>query len=429
MLLNWPVSLFRLHQEVNNCLMRLHTLCTYFMLMGPLVLLAQPKWETGFSVGGAGYQGELAPDWHPEWDEVGGAYGLMLRRHLSREWALRLNLTYAELTGNDRNFSDEVFGIRNFSFQSQAGQASLLVEWEPFGNRRYPDTLYFKGLISPYFYTGAGFLYLKASADFSQTSLDDLLPRIKTDQEELFPQNRFAVPFGVGIKLDLSPAVTLGLEASTTTAFTDYIDGISHAGKSDTNDWYSFFGATLSYRLVAKDTDRDGIADKEDACPQVEGRLSARGCPDQDGDGVEDLEDICPADAGPRLLNGCPDTDEDGVADREDLCPLIPGVLPTQGCPDFDEDGLADQDDACPRLPGPKGRLGCPVLDSDADGELTDEPEVCVLTASASIVLQIDQFIQPAFSLLRLYRPVIRQEYHPEKPEKEEKHDAAGFFD
>ena len=397
--------------------------------MGPLALLAQPKWETGFGIGGAGYQGELAPDWHPEWEEAQGAYGLLLRRHLSNEWALRLNLTYAELTGNDRNFSDERFEIRNFSFQSQAGQASLLVEWEPFGNRRYPDTVYFKGLISPYFYTGAGFLYLKASADFSQTGLDHLLPLIKTDQKAFFPQTRFAVPFGIGIKLDLSPGVAVALEASTTTAFTDYIDGISQAGRSDTNDWYSFVGATLSFRLIPKDTDRDGIADKEDACPQVEGRLSAQGCPDQDGDGVEDLEDICPADAGPRLLNGCPDTDEDGVADHEDLCPLTPGVIPTKGCPDLDEDGIADQDDVCPLLPGPKGRLGCPVLDSDADGELTDEPEVCMLGAEAALVLQIDQYLQPAFSLLRLFRPLLKQEYHSEKQDKKEKQDAVDFFD
>ena len=400
------------------------------MLMGPLALLAQPKWETGFGIGGAGYQGELAPDWHPEWEEAQGAYGLLLRRHLSNEWALRLNLTYAELTGNDRNFSDERFEIRNFSFQSQAGQASLLVEWEPFGNRRYPDTVYFKGLISPYFYTGAGFLYLKASADFSQTGLDHLLPLIKTDQKAFFPQTRFAVPFGIGIKLDLSPGVAVALEASTTTAFTDYIDGISQAGRSDTNDWYSFAGATLSFRFVSKDTDRDGIADKEDACPQVKGRLTARGCPDQDRDGVEDLEDICPTDAGPRLLNGCPDTDNDGVADREDRCPLTPGTIPTMGCPDTDEDGLADLDDFCPRLPGPVGGYGCPVLDADADGDLADEPEICLFSRDALALKILQDYLEPSFTLLRLYRPMPPEKAPPpETNEKEAKAEAAGFFD
>lgn len=397
--------------------------------MAPLALLAQPKWEAGFVVGGAGYQGELAPDWHPEWEELNGAYGLLLRHHISAEWALRLNLSYAELSGDDRNFSKAGFDVRNFRFQSQAGQASLLVEWEPFGRRRYPDTAYFKGLISPYFFTGAGLAYLKASPDFSQTGSDDLVPLIDADRQEPFPQTRLAAPFGIGIKIDLSPGVLLGLEASTTTAFTDYVDGISHAGKPGTNDWYSFAGATLSFRFIAKDADRDGIADKEDACPQMKGRLSARGCPDEDGDGVEDLEDICRTEAGPRQLNGCPDTDDDGVADREDRCPLVAGTIPAQGCPDYDKDEVADLDDECLRLPGPKGRCGCPVLDSDADGELTDEPEVCTLSPDAALLKQVGQFIQPAFTLLRLFRPVIVQDGPPEKDEKTVKSEANGFFD
>lgn len=398
--------------------------------MGPFVLLAQPKWEAGFIVGGAGYLGELTPGWHPQWEEVKGSYGLLLRHHITPEWALRLNFTYAELSGDDRHFSDKGFDARNFRFSSQAGQASLLVEWEPFGRRRFPDTSYFRGLaFSPYCYTGAGIAYFEASPDFSRTGQDKLGPSIEKDRQEPYPQTRFAAPFGIGIKLDLAPGLVLGLEASATTAFTDYLDGISHSGKPGTNDWYAFAGATLSIRFFPKDTDRDGIADKEDACPQVEGRFSARGCPDEDGDGVEDLEDICPSEAGPRKLNGCPDTDQDGVADREDRCPLIPGTLSTMGCPDRDEDGLADLDDECPKLPGPRGRRGCPVLDSDADGELDDEPEVCMPGAGAALLKQLDESVQPAFTLLRLYRPFILPEPVPQAPEKEAKTDTSGFFD
>lgn len=397
--------------------------------MGPLVLLAQPRWEAGFAVGGAGYQGELTPGWYPEWNEVKGSYGLLLRYNISREWALRLNFTYAELSGDDRNFSGKGFEIRDFRFNSQAVQGSLLVEWEPFGRRRFPDTAYFNGLISPYFFAGAGMIYLDASPDFSRTRLDNLAPHIEADRQEPFPQNRLAAPFGIGLKLDLAPGLVLGLEASATTAFTDYLDGISRSGKPGTNDWYSFAGATLTFRFMPKDSDRDGIADKEDACPQVEGRLSALGCPDEDGDGVEDLEDICPTEAGARLLNGCPDSDEDGVADHEDRCPLLPGTLPAMGCPDQDGDEIADHEDECPKLPGPKGRLGCPVLDSDYDGELADEPEVCLLSTDAVLLEQIDQFTQPAFALLRVYRPLIIQEPAPETPEKEVKTDTTGFFD
>ena len=59
--------------------------------MCPLVVLAQPKWELGFVAGGAGYQGGLAPEWYPEWEEARPLYGLLLRRHISSVWALRVD--------------------------------------------------------------------------------------------------------------------------------------------------------------------------------------------------------------------------------------------------------------------------------------------------------------------------------------------------
>jgi hypothetical protein len=40
------------------------------------------------------------------------------------------------------------------------------------------------------------------------------------------------------------------------------------------------------------------------------------GCP-TDGDGIADKDDECPNEAGPVSLKGCPDTDGDGVADKK----------------------------------------------------------------------------------------------------------------
>jgi hypothetical protein len=40
------------------------------------------------------------------------------------------------------------------------------------------------------------------------------------------------------------------------------------------------------------------------------------GCPDTDGDGIADKDDECPNEAGPVSLKGCPDTDGDGVAEK-----------------------------------------------------------------------------------------------------------------
>lgn len=54
------------------------------------------------------------------------------------------------------------------------------------------------------------------------------------------------------------------------------------------------------------DTDRDGIPDAFDACPEEEGKFSTNGCPDGDNDGVADKDDKCPTTPGSIASEGCP---------------------------------------------------------------------------------------------------------------------------
>lgn len=144
-------------------------------------------------------------------------------------------------------------------------------------------------------------------------------------------------------------------------------------------------------QAVVTDRDGDGIADKDDACPDVKGNRNddptKNGCPpeppaDRDHDGVVDQDDACidvpgVATSDPHT-NGCPaDRDKDGVYDQDDACVDVPGVATknpkTNGCPpDSDGDGVLDKDDACPGEPGVKTSdpktNGCPDLDRDKDG-------------------------------------------------------------
>ena len=134
--------------------------------------------------------------------------------------------------------------------------------------------------------------------------------------------------------------------------------------------------AGLSFKFGGKDTDGDGIYDKDDACPDVAGLKEFQGCPDTDGDGLQDKEDSCPEVAGPKELMGCPDTDGDGIADKDDACPEVAGLSSLQGCPDTDGDGIADKNDKCPTVAGPKDNAGCPWPDTDGDGVL-DKDDLC----------------------------------------------------
>jgi outer membrane protein OmpA-like peptidoglycan-associated protein len=132
---------------------------------------------------------------------------------------------------------------------------------------------------------------------------------------------------------------------------------------------------------MSKDTDRDGIEDKLDLCPNESGIKSLSGCPDKDNDGVADFQDPCPDVAGLVQYKGCPDSDGDGVPDNEDKCPTQNGSKMNSGCPelskDTDGDGITDDLDRCPDYFA-KTATGCPdaVKDSDGDG-IADSEDKC----------------------------------------------------
>ena len=138
--------------------------------------------------------------------------------------------------------------------------------------------------------------------------------------------------------------------------------------------------AGLTFKFGGKDTDGDGIYDKDDACPEVAGLPEFKGCPDTDKDGIQDSEDACPEEVGTKELNGCPDNDGDGIINSEDACPEDKGTKMMNGCPDADGDGVADKDDKCPTVAGAKDNAGCPWPDTDGDG-VADKDDKCPTVA------------------------------------------------
>ena len=145
--------------------------------------------------------------------------------------------------------------------------------------------------------------------------------------------------------------------------------------KSDSTENYFQHALGITIKFGKQDRDNDGVADKDDKCPDVAGKPELNGCPDADGDGITDAEDSCPDVFGLKEFNGCPDTDGDGIADKDDECPEVAGKPELKGCPDADNDGIADKDDKCPQQAGPKENNGCPWPDRDGDGVLDKDDE------------------------------------------------------
>lgn len=127
-------------------------------------------------------------------------------------------------------------------------------------------------------------------------------------------------------------------------------------------------GGLYSFIVYNKDTDGDGVIDRNDKCLTEFGHFN--GCPDQDRDGVLDSDDACPYDKGSKEHNGCPDSDGDSVFDNMDECDDEKGDPNNSGCPwpDADEDGTPDKDDSCPEESGPADNEGCPYVE-DYEGD------------------------------------------------------------
>ena len=166
--------------------------------------------------------------------------------------------------------------------------------------------------------------------------------------------NHFTAAFGAGLNLWLTKNFGLGLQG----------DLVNTPGDKTNVPNFVQASASINFRFGNNDRDKDGIKDKDDACPDVFGLAQFQGCPDTDGDGIADKDDNCPEVAGPVENNGCPwpDTDGDGVLDKDDACPTVPGPVENKGCPwpDTDGDGVLDKDDACPTVPGLPEYNGCP---------------------------------------------------------------------
>ncbi|POY39750.1 cell envelope biogenesis protein OmpA [Flavobacterium alvei] len=187
---------------------------------------------------------------------------------------------------------------------------------------------------------------------------------------------------GAGLTFWFTENVGLALETTYKKSFGDR----SVYGDPYTPDSPSHFQHTagIVFQFGGKDTDGDGIYDKDDACPEVAGLKQFNGCPDTDGDGIIDGSDACPTEFGLAALNGCPDKDGDGIADKDDACPDTAGLAAFKGCPDTDGDGLTDKDDKCPTVAGPKSNGGCPVLDADKDGVPDLEDDCPIVAGPAS---------------------------------------------
>lgn len=242
--------------------------------------LSAQYFEVGTLTGTSNYLGELSEHrivtegFHP-------AIGIFSRYNATKFLSLKASLTKASISGSDANAATAALRERNLSFRSDLLEFSVTSEVNFTGyNVRDQKT----GV--PYFFSGIAVTHFNPQAQMRGTWYD--LQPLRTEGKK-YARTTVAIPFGLGVKFNLTYKINFGLEAGARRTFTDYLDDVStnypdvvelrstapttaaltyrtpevtgefgqnpagmQRGDSGNSDWYFFGGLTISVNLTDK---------------------------------------------------------------------------------------------------------------------------------------------------------------------------------
>ena len=188
---------------------------------------SQTKAELGFFGGVAYYLGDINPNkqFYSNSVALGGIY----RYNFNSRYSLRAGMLFSGLSGEDKDFNNSYQKARGASFDTDLVDLSLQVEFnfQPFWSPKKSKSQ----IMVPYVTGGIG--YIAPSSTSSS----------------------FTIPMGVGLKTNLGGRWPAALEWSFRKSFTDDLDHLDDPNSLDksslihNNDWASFFGVMISYKL------------------------------------------------------------------------------------------------------------------------------------------------------------------------------------
>ena len=258
-------------------------LVTLLSLVIVNIAFPQKHMEYGVFGGLSYYNGDLNPSAHLRTTNNHLAFGLVARKTINPRWALRANALVGNLSAEDSHSSDPFQVQRNLSFFTRIYEVSTVLEFNfrAFNPFNPPSAFRHPDYFTPYAFIGIGGFNFdpKANLDGNTYTLQPL-----ETEGESYSRLGFAIPFGMGIKLRLSERALVSIEYGIRKTFTDYIDDVSKTypdnpdelsqtarklsdrsleqqgaegsnwgtqrGNSQTNDWYSFVGLTLSFNVT-----------------------------------------------------------------------------------------------------------------------------------------------------------------------------------
>ena len=245
--------------------------------------------EIGLMLGAMNYIGDLNSQ--SMLGKVNPAASAIFRYDFHSRWAVQFGIAYGNVEGGN---PDDI-ELRNLSFRSHVIEGSLTVQFNfvPYQNGAYAQRF------TPYMFAGIGVFGFNPKAMYNGSWYE--LQPLCTEGQGLaqFPDRKpyslvqLCVPFGLGIKCRIGKYFTVGAEYGFRKTWTDYLDDVSttyvdaallssnteamaailsdrsgeyeldHAypagtqrGDDSLNDWYAFFGLSITMKLNVFDAFR-----------------------------------------------------------------------------------------------------------------------------------------------------------------------------
>lgn len=232
------------------------------------------------------------------------AFGLVFRLNFNEHWSLKGNALYGGIQGADSLADDAEQQTRNLSFKSVLFEVAAEMELNfmkfEAGNTATPFTPYIFGGIAVYKFNPKaeleGGTYIINGVPYTIDGGEYALQPLGTEGQgttvysdrKKYALTQVGLPFGIGFKINASKWIGISAEWGMRYTFTDYLDDISKTyadplalaseygatsavlsdrstlvdvnnvdrqrGNSTNNDWYSFAGVMVTFRIPsAKD--------------------------------------------------------------------------------------------------------------------------------------------------------------------------------
>ncbi|MBX7093558.1 MAG: hypothetical protein K1X56_02470 [Flavobacteriales bacterium] len=240
------------------------------------------QYEIGITGGGSYYIGDLNPYKH--FNQLHASGGIFLRNNLNRRFAWRLSATYGMVSGADSLSSNPNLASRNLSFRSRIIEIGPIVEmtFVKFSLGNITDES-----ATLYLFTGLMYFNMNPQGKLNDNWVD--LQSLGTEgqgsslnSKKEYSLNQLSIPFGIGMKGNISKRICIGLEYGIRKTFTDYLDDVSGyyvdptdlarengplsahfanqssdgrslsgtlRGNPNNKDWYAYLGGSISVRL------------------------------------------------------------------------------------------------------------------------------------------------------------------------------------